>query len=188
MGRGGEVITGLRSPDQSPGRDPGRTAAPPVGEKADLISQTIQSTREAARPADPHRRPGERVFGSRYSNARLQVKMASDRYDIATGTLVKGETKFAQFSGGILKTSDPEVIAAITAHKGFGKDTSAEYWDVDELRVEKARRDIDALISTIEASPELAGEVRSRLLKKDPSRQEFDLPPAAGPDSQQPPA
>lgn len=161
-----EIITGPKSPADFPERD-----EPSPGGGPDPI-RLAQQTAELAKP-EP-RAPGQRVFHSRIRFLRVQVKTQADRMDMATGTIIRGDTKYAQFKDGELKTSDPEEIAAVERCRSF---QTGDVWDADAVRQNAAVASYEALVSQVLNNPELTEKLRrDERLKKVLNVGEFPLP------------
>ncbi|OFX02424.1 MAG: hypothetical protein A3E78_01985 [Alphaproteobacteria bacterium RIFCSPHIGHO2_12_FULL_63_12] len=165
-----EIITGLKSPMSFPERQsgPAQAAGP------DPVALAVQ-TADLAKP--DARLPGEKVYHSRFRSIRIQVKTAQDRIDVATGTLIRGETQFAQFIDGEYRTTDPGCIAAIERCRSF---LQGDIQDSDKVRLDAQRASFNTLVETVMGNPELLARLKAdERLKKDLNLDDFPLPKQA---------
>lgn len=96
------------------------------------------------------------TFTSRYGRHRIQITAPADIYNPATGRIVRGRPKVAQFDNYTFTTSDVEIVESLRAHRLYG-------FELFEAAVMQQAADdavSNQILSQIEANP----SVRSRVL------------------------
>lgn len=155
-----EVLDGLRSPSDFPARD------------EEPVTATSSALPEPPKPAGPAAvvKPGLRRYAS--AIRALLLTVSRPRVFVIDGEAREEDGKKAQFRDGFFSTSDPEIIAKLDGHTGFGLD----YWDLDKVKAEAEKRAEDEWVAKVKANPDLRQKLRVAI-----GTQEFDLgdPPAA---------
>jgi hypothetical protein len=158
-----QVVRGLRTPESVPETQTIPTEHQPV------------ASFSLGRPAAD----GERVYHSHTTGLIVQITSPADRFDPATGSIVRAHPIKAQFQAvgegalGEFRTKDPEVMRVLEANPRYGLGRS--YWRADEFMA-KARESMRQQVkSQLTSDPELLAEV---LQEVGSAGGEFELPPS----------
>lgn len=103
-----------------------------------------------------------RVFVSRYSDFRLQLKALPDLKDPQTGQIIKGAHQVAQFRHGMFETNIPEIIELVEKSYAF---QNGDVEDHKEL-IQKAKdKRYGELLVLAQSDPELLDRLKKDLVK-----------------------
>jgi hypothetical protein len=134
------VVTGPRSPKEAAERESEKVKAGML----DLAMEALESVRKQGAQS----RPAEvREFGSLFRGLRLTIKRSDERE--VNGITIPAKLQTVMFEDGVLRTSDPIVIAAIEGHRTYGRDI----WDADELRLKTERLAAEGLLARVDELP-----------------------------------
>lgn len=136
-----------------------------AGVKQEPAKGDVQILVEEAAALAP-RADGEVVYQSKAVNFRLQITAPARKYDPNTGVTEEQKPKVAQFSGGVFRTSDPEVIARLETRNGRkapGFGFNLDYWRVEDAVEARRAADTEEFVAKLAADPEFRERVTSRL-------------------------
>lgn len=123
-----QIQSGPRGPLGSP-------AAPSQEAGASAVSAASVFAPRKKKPAAP---PDPNVirFRSRYSGYRIQITAPADVFEPASGRVIKGRPKVAQFRGGYFETKDPETLKVMLDSGKFG--LGNDFWRVEDQEKHEA--------------------------------------------------
>lgn len=152
-----QMVTGLRGVKDEPVTGPAVSQSLP--DPAAALSAHLEMIREAeaaSKPAD-----GDTfVFHSRFANMRIQLTAPADKYDVATGILVRGVPQVAQFDQGVYRTKDAEKVSRLMESSSF---RLGDVWLASERAREVAVAAKESLLATLSQYPDLIQSVREAL-------------------------
>jgi hypothetical protein len=163
MSRRPEMVSGARSPKEAAQRKE-REA-----QKATAVDQALEALNLVKESdAVARSRPvGVREFGALFHGLMLTIKRADEI--VVNGITIPARLQTVRFEDGVLRTSDPIVIAAIENHKGYGRDM----WDADVLKEKAERVAAEGFLARVDDLPfDIKEQLRVKLGMED-----FPLPP-----------
>lgn len=151
---------------------PGTKEAPATANKAaPKIGPKVRLKATRGRPAVYY----QRHFQSSILERRIQLE-ATEPYTDTGGRRVEGKSRWVQFRGGMLRTSDPEAIRAVEKSVDYG----LTIWDVDAMREAAKEAAIQTVKQTVledkdtfealMADPDMQERIEAMLVEKKESK------------------
>lgn len=162
--RAPQVVEGLRTPSET---GPAVLQNLPAASQLDASIRALEQDPARARGAAE----GEYVFESRYSQLMIQITAPSDKYDVATGILVRANPVVAKFNLGEYRTRDPYIVQRIKESKSWA---SGDVWSAEDRAREIAEASKTALVDILKKHPDLVQSVVHEL--RPTGKSDFDLP------------
>ncbi len=111
-------------------------------------------------------------FGSRFKEFRVQITSPADTFVPATGQVIKGRPKFAQFHDYSFRTTDAEIVKKLREYRHFG----TMVFETSIVTAASEAAVVENILSTIKSDPKVRQQVLASL-----EGREFAMPPTTPP-------